>query len=148
MKPIVALLVAGSLISNWASAEELGTARTKESSGTNDLSAATRAPIGTPGQRAHYKLRSEATPRASTVTEYSLALGPIERRSDQVYQWLSLECAKAGGVRFRVWLLSAGYPPRTLKVAQTCTARYIVQEGTAQPVEFRDRFSHRATLPS
>ncbi len=64
------------------------------------------------------------------------------------YQWISLDAKKVSGNQFRVWLLSAGYPPPALKAARQTIARYILQEGDGVPTEFRDRFSGEAVLPS
>src|SRR4029077_10823202 len=56
--------------------------------------------------------------------------------------------SKATGDQFRVWLLCADYPPQTLEATRQMTARYILQEGAAQPSEFRNRFTGEAVLPT
>ena len=104
--------------------------------------------IGQPGWRARYDCEVSTGLRGSVVKTYVLTLGPIEIRRETRYQWILLDAVKANGERFRVWLLSAGYPPLTLAAARESTARYILQEGDSEPTEFRERFTGRAVLPA
>lgn len=105
-------------------------------------------PIGQPGSRARYDREVTAGLPGSVVKSYTLTLGPIEIRRETPYQWILLDATKAGGERFRVWLLSAGYPPLTLAAARESTARYILREGDSEPIEFRDQFTRKAVLPA
>ncbi|MBI3849137.1 MAG: hypothetical protein HY298_02430 [Verrucomicrobia bacterium] len=105
-------------------------------------------PIGQPGQLARYRHEMESGLRGSVIKTYTLALGPIEQKAGAIHQWMFLLATKANGDQFRVWLLSAGFPPPTLKAAQQRIARYIFQEGDAQPSEFRNRFTGDAVLPT
>jgi len=109
---------------------------------------ATRPPIGQAGHAARYRIETDAGLRDSVVKVYSLALGPVEQRDGKAYQWLHLEATKANGEQFRVWLLCSGYPPMTFKAARQVIARYVLQEGAAEPAEFRHRFSGEAVLPT
>jgi hypothetical protein len=81
------------------------------------------------------------------VTEFALGLGPVDHEDGDDYQWLVLEPTKANGNHFRVWLLTAGYPPETTQAAERSTVRYIVQEGISRPSEFRQRLMRKAVLP-
>src|SRR3954453_12442644 len=85
-------------------------------------------PIGQPGQVARYRLRMETNLPGSVVETFTIQLGSVENRLDELFQWLSLEATKANGKRFQVWLLSSGFPPPTLEAAKQTTARYILQE--------------------
>ena len=102
--------------------------------------------MGQPGRMARYRNEMDAGLRGSVVKTYTLALGPTEQ--SQKFQWLLLDATKANGEQFRVWLLSAAYPPQTLETARQTTARYILQEGASQPSEFRNRFTGEAVLPT
>ncbi|OHB73989.1 MAG: hypothetical protein A2Z25_05695 [Planctomycetes bacterium RBG_16_55_9] len=59
-----------------------------------------------------------------------------------------MRAAQANGEIFSVWILTDRYPPASVAAARETTARYIVQEGTAQALEFRNQFSGEAVLPS
>ncbi len=115
---------------------------------TDVAQSTSRPPIGQPGQTARYRTETDTNLRGPVVKTYSLALGPVERVAEQAYQWLRLEASKANGEQFRVWLLCSGYPPATVKAARQVIARYVLQEGAAEPSEFRDRYSGEAVLPS
>ena len=116
--------------------------------GREQAAAGTRPPMGKPGQMAHYRHEMDAGLRGTVIKTYTLALGPVEHKADEEYQWILLDATKANGERFRVWLLSASYPPATLDAAGPTTARYILQEGAADPSEFRNRFTGAAVLPT
>jgi hypothetical protein len=103
--------------------------------------------FGTVGKSANYLYQEPTGPAASVVKTFSLAWGPLERRANGSFQWLSLDAAKANGERFQVWLLTSGYPADTLDAARAHTARYIVQQGASAPREYRRRFTGEAVLP-
>lgn len=105
-------------------------------------------PLGPAGSQASYVFDSTTAPRPATVRQVSLILGPTELLTEGSFQWLQLDVAKAGGERFRVWLLASAYPQRSLPSAVTNIARYILQEGSAQPREYVHRFTGRPVLPS
>jgi hypothetical protein len=63
-------------------------------------------------------------------------------------QWLQLVAKKISGDQFRFWILSAGYPSPTFAEAKRGILRYVLQEGAARALEFRDAFTHQAVLPS
>jgi hypothetical protein len=105
-------------------------------------------PIGQPGRTARYRHDVASNLLGSMVKTFALTCGPIEERAGRGYQWFDLEATKANGDRFRVWLLSTGYPSPTLQTSQRMIARYILQEGTAEPTEFRNRANGEAVLPS
>lgn len=106
------------------------------------------APPGKPGLRGHYRLEQSGEPARTTVVRFSLAYGPVESAGSQpTRQWLYLDATKASGESFRVWLLSSEYPSPELTKARKTVARYLLQEGTARPSEFRNRFTQEAVLP-
>lgn len=110
--------------------------------------AAEQPPLGPAGSRAIYVLESAVTLRDAMVQRLVVSLGPMETRAAGSFQWLELDAAKVGGERFRVWLLANAYPQRFLPMAATNLARYIVQEGGAQPREFIHRVTGAPVLPS
>ena len=97
---------------------------------------------------ARYRIETDVNQHGSVVKTYTLALGLIEEQAGEEYQWILLDATKANGEQFRVWLLSAGYPPQTLEGARQTTARYVLQEGASEPSEFRNRFTGEAVLPT
>src|SRR5438552_13540436 len=110
------------------------------------VGAAKPPPIGPAGRTARYTHEIETNLPGSVVKTFTVALGPIGEQAGKACQWISLEATKVNGERFRVWLLSAGYPPPTLEAAEQTTARYILQEGDAEPTEFRNRANGQAVL--
>lgn len=104
-------------------------------------------PIGERGAFGVYKCKAEGTMPASVVVRLVATLGEVERIAGRDYQWYRLECYKANGEEFRVWILSAGYPPEKLRDARAATARYLLQEGYLQPLEYVDKFTGKAVLP-
>jgi hypothetical protein len=120
----------------------------RQDSPAADLTRSSPGPLGKPGLVATYRHESGGALRDSVVKTLTLSLGPGERREGHMFQWLSLHAAKAKGESFRVWILTEGYPPTSVRAARETTARYIVQEGDAQALEFRHRFSGGAVLPS
>jgi len=111
-------------------------------------SVSSRTPIGAPGLVATYRHESGGVLPASIVKTFTLALGALEEKDGRPFQWLRLHAAKANGEVFDVWILTDRYPPASIAAARESTARYIVQEGTAQALEFRHQFSGEAVLPS
>ncbi len=104
--------------------------------------------IGKPGLVATYRHESGGAIRGSVVKTLTMSLGPLEERNGRRFQWLCLTATKADEKSFRVWILTEGYPPAGIRTAWETTARYIVQEGDTQALEFRHRFSGKAVLPS
>lgn len=147
MKALVALVVVGCLL---AAGQGASGGADKELPRAPRLEAASDSsqppPIGKPGRIAQYTC--ESSQPASGVKSYTLALGAVESRTGQDCQWLVLSATKANGTTFRIWLLSAGYPSETLTAARLAIARYVLQEGASEPLEFRDRFSGAAVLPA
>ncbi|MHB8524502.1 MAG: hypothetical protein ACYDH9_27620 [Limisphaerales bacterium] len=147
MKALVALVVVGCIITDGQRAR--GGAG-KEGPRAPELKAVADyshpPPIGQPGRVAQYT--RESSPPASVVKTYTLALGPVENRTGQDCQWIVISATKVNGQTFRIWLLSAGYPSETLTAARPVIVRYILQEGASEPLEFRDRFTGVAVLPT
>jgi len=104
--------------------------------------------IGKPGFVATYRHESGGAIPGSVVRTLRLALGPLEEKNGRQFQWLHLHATKANGERFIVWVLTKGYPPASVTAANETTARYILQEGNTQALEFRHQFSGEAVLPS
>lgn len=93
---------------------------------------------------ARYRHERDAPLPASVVRTFSLATGPAAGGR----QWLYLEATKAGGEQYRFWLLGTGYPRATLREARSSTVRYIFQEGSSEPREYRNRLTGKALLPT
>ncbi|MEK7677964.1 MAG: hypothetical protein AAB676_19205 [Verrucomicrobiota bacterium] len=148
MKTMVAFLAAGSLAAATSTAAEQAAPESRLAGTKDAVRSINRPPLGQPGRMARYRHEMEAGLRGSVVKSYTLALGPVEQRAGEDYQWILLHATKANGEQFRVWLLSAGYPPQTLEAAQRTTAQYILQENNSEPAEFRDRFTGEAVLPT
>ena len=110
--------------------------------------AAEQPPLGPVGSRATYILEPGKAPRETTVKRLVASLGPVETRAAGSFQWLELDATKVDGKRFRVWLLASAYPQRSFTQAATNLARYILQEGDAQPKEFAHRVTGAPVLPS
>jgi len=115
---------------------------------TSRYIAAEPPPLGPGGSRAVYVLKSAGILREMTVQRLVVSLGPVETRATGAFQWLELDATKAGGERFRVWLLANAYPQRSLPQAAMNVARYILQEGAAPPKEFVHRITGVPVLPS
>jgi len=107
-----------------------------------------QGPIGKPGLAATYRHESGGAIRGCVVKTLTMSLGPVEESNGRQFQWLCLTATKANEESFRVWILTDGYPPASVRTARETTARYIVQEADTQALEFRHRFSGKAVLPS
>lgn len=104
-----------------------------------------RGPLGPVGATATYRRRGE--PLASDVATLVMTCGDVADLGGIPHQWLCLSGTKAGGLGFRVWLLTPTHPPRALESARVSTARYLLQEGDDRPLEYRDRSTGAAVLP-
>src|SRR4030095_15448444 len=101
------------------------------------------------GSAARYRYEGQSELRSSMVAAFTLTAGPIERGPQGASrQWISLSARKANQEQFSVWVLSNGYPPLTAQEGRKTTARYIVQEGSESPREYRDSVTGEAVLPS
>ncbi|MGH9632620.1 MAG: hypothetical protein ACRD7E_30300, partial [Bryobacteraceae bacterium] len=108
------------------------------------LTAAGGAQTFQPGFAGRYRHEQDSRLRGSVVRTFTLTVRPTDRN----LQWITLSAVKADGVQFCVWLLSDGYPPATLDAARRSTVRYIVQEGSSEPREYRNALTGEAVLPS
>jgi hypothetical protein len=147
MNPGIILLLATLLYSAAVGGDEAKGFRNQESVGA-DLTTSSQLPIGKPGIVATYHHESNDSIPSSVVQTFTLAIGPSEEKRGRRFQWLRLHAKKANREQFTIWILSDGYPPIDFRAAHDTTARYILQEGTAQVLEFRDHFSGEAVLPS
>jgi hypothetical protein len=120
----------------------------KKENSSEAHSTSSREPIGKPGLVATYRHESGDAIPGSVVKTFTLALGPFEEKNGRQFQWLHLQAAKANEDEFGVWILTDGYPPTSVTAAAQTTARYILQEGKTNALEFRDQFSGEAVLPS
>ncbi|HQO36361.1 MAG TPA: hypothetical protein PLG59_16980, partial [bacterium] len=99
---------------------------------------------GMPRHRLVYNIeRSEPLPD-SVVKTLRVSFGSVEEQEGKPVQWLCLQGTKSNEERFTVWLLAECYPSASLAAARETTARYIVQEGDNQAIEFRDKFTGKA----
>lgn len=104
-------------------------------------------PIGKPGLTAKYHHEREDKLHGSAVSNLILELGSVEESEKTEYQWFCLHGTKANGDVFSVWLLSSSYPSQIRSSASRTIARYILQAGYSEPLEFCDKFSGKAVLP-
>ncbi|MBI4663090.1 MAG: hypothetical protein HY735_30145 [Verrucomicrobia bacterium] len=148
MKILIALLSAGCLESALSIAAEPASAGAQLSGREQAAGIFHQPPMGKPGRTGRYRNELDGGLRASVVEQYTLALGPIEQRMGEAYQWMLLDATKANGGRFKVWFLSAGYPPDSLADARRTIVRYILEENGSEPLEFRHRFTGEAVLPA
>jgi len=147
MSPRIVLLLAmllGQIAANCSEAREPG----RRDSIKVRAAGSDQGPIGRPGLVVTYRHESGGQIPGSVVRTLRLALGPLEEKDGRQFQWLYLNAAKANGETFDVRILTQGYPPASVTAARETTARYIVQEGNTQALEFRHQFSHEAVLPS
>lgn len=147
MNPGIVLLSATFLCLADAGGNNAGQLKAGDS-GEVDSSISSRAPIGKSGLAATYSHESGGTIRDSVVKSFTLALGPLEERNGRPFQWLRLNATKSNGQSFSIWILTSRYPPANITDARETTARYILKEGDTEALEFRDRFSGEAVLPS
>jgi hypothetical protein len=104
-------------------------------------------PLGEPGLTARYVCAQEATLPGSVVQSFCVRFGRVEEHDGRRYQWFALLATKANQQTFQAWLLAERYPPESLAEAAPAVARYLIQDGDGQPLEFRHRFTGRAVLP-
>ena len=105
------------------------------------------APLGTPGLAARYSYAGDGQLPGSVVKAFTIALGQAEEDGDTTRQWLRLSAEKVNGESFRVWALGSTYPARTETAARKTVSRYLLQVGSGQPLEYRNRFTGAAVLP-
>jgi len=86
-----------------------------------------------------YRLDVSSARRPSTVTSFTLSVGP---------EWIYLSAVKANQQRYEVWIRSAGYPSADPAQARRQITRYILREGGAAAREYRDAVTGEAVLPS
>ena len=116
--------------------------------GREGKSANPPAAMGQPGKVAAYRHQSRAALRASVVASFTLTLGDIERSPVGERQWICLSATKANGETFRIFLLSAGYPPAIREAARPVVRRYLLQEGSSPAREYRNALTGEAVLPA
>ncbi len=103
--------------------------------------------LGKPGLEASYEVQSRDQLPDSNIESVTLQLGVTVENDGKSCQWLSLKGKKASGGTFQVWILTSSYPSKDIAEAQSATARYILQEGTERPIEFRHSATGEAVLP-
>lgn len=97
---------------------------------------------------ARYLLDSSIEPKPTSVREFTMVWCPAEERDGAQSIWLALEATKQNDEQYRVWLLTSGDSSATSNIAGQNPARFIFQQGRSEPVEFRNRFTGKAVLPS
>jgi hypothetical protein len=108
--------------------------------------AAPMGAMGQPGRMASYRRKDAVVMPGSTVRTFTMALGEVDKSGDR--QWMCLSATKANGERFRIFLLSAGYPPASLEAARPVVRRYLLQEGSSPAREYRNVLTGEAVLPA
>ncbi len=104
--------------------------------------------LGSPGARFEYRIESGDDLPDSIVQTFEILVGPIEEFEDAANQWFQLALDKKNGERVAVWILCNRYPNHSEEESREYIARYILREGENPPLEFRDRFSGKAVLPT
>lgn len=147
---IFILTLASGLWTLWTLGARAATASTRAlgQDPATTITASPPLPEARRGQVGRYQWAGTSPPQGSVVKALALAWGTLAPQAGEPHQWLGLHATKANGAQYRVWLLSAGYPPAELELARARTARYVLQEGADAPVEYRDRQTGRALLPS
>ncbi len=112
------------------------------------LSGSGREVLGKPGLVATYRWDSDNAIPGSVVKTFALGLGPLEEKDGRWFQWLHLQAVKANREQFGVWILTDRYPPASITAAREAVTRYILQEASTEPLEFRHQLSGEAVLPS
>ena len=102
-------------------------------------------PLGPPGQRAEYVVRSLPEPPAQNVVRFTLTLGPIEG----THQWLRLSGLKQNGQVYHVWVLVDRSPLRPAHYAELdqWVVRYLFQERREPFVEYSHARTDATLLP-
>lgn len=103
--------------------------------------------LGEPGLSATYRIAGQHPDRASAVESLRVALGPSDTWNGREGQWLHLEAAKQNGESFAVWMLCDGLPPARLEEAGAHVLRYLLQQGSTGPVEYRHALTRLSVLP-
>ena len=147
MNPKIVLLLVALLYPVGVNGGEAKDSKTKDLIEIHSLTNS-QEPIGKQGLVATYRHESAGLIPGSVVRNFTMALGPLEEKQGTQFQWLHLQATKANGEQFNIWILTDRYPPASVKAARETTARYILQEGNTEPLEFRHQFSGEAVLPS
>jgi hypothetical protein len=107
-------------------------------------SARAQMPLGEPGLSAAYHIGDHRKDATSVVEHFVVTLGLSDAWKGAEGQWLQLEATKKNGDRFSVWALCQGPPTNS----QYTVFRYLLQEGTSVPVEYRHAVTEFAVLPT
>lgn len=104
-------------------------------------------PLGEPGLKAEYTIVREGALPAAVVRSFQVQLGRVESQAGKACQWLRLQATLMNREQLAVWLLTERYPAESLAEAAPDCVRYLLQEGTSEPLEFRHRFTGKPVLP-
>ena len=104
-------------------------------------------PLGKPGLTLTYSSEAKDLPE-SVVREFELAVGDVEIKNGDKYQWLQLNAVKENRQTFSVWILTSAYPSGSLGIAQQNISRYILSGIDSKPLEFTNHNSGNAVLPN
>ena len=105
-------------------------------------------PVGNPGQQLVYSLSKSDKPAGSVVSTLDLTVGETEQVNGKPFQWLQLTATKENSETFSCWMLCSEYPSKNVKSAESHIARFILQQGHLQPVEFTHYKTKKAVLPT
>lgn len=120
----------------------LGLTRPTASPGAEEL------PLGQAAEAARYVLDDTATPAATSVRMFTVGWGGSDAAAGEGHRWLSLRATKNNGQEFGLWLLTQGYPADAAVETGTRVSRYLVRSGNSAALEFQDRTTGGALLPS
>jgi len=105
-------------------------------------------PLAVSGTSFTYTIVSDGKLPASMVKTLRVVAGPLERKSDTTWQWLVLQAEKENRQALTVYMLCRAYPEQERSGSQAHISRYLLQEGSSEPVEFSHLETGRAILPA
>ena len=103
--------------------------------------------VGKPGQNAEYILTNLENVPDQNVVRFHLAVGNIEQHNGLQYQWIRLEGIKQNEDTYTCWVLVDRLPWASTLEESVRTARYLLQEGNEQPLEYVNALTGEALLP-
>jgi len=81
------------------------------------------------------------------VRELEIAVGRTEKLDGKEHRWYRLTGTKVSGDTYRLWFLADRNPFDSEKRKGISIARYILQQGNEQPLEYVEKRTGRALLP-
>jgi hypothetical protein len=105
-------------------------------------------PIAARNNSVRYICEQETGLADTVVKTFTLGWSQAEQSKKGTARWLFIQANKVNGETFHIWLLTEGYPSDSLLAASKHIGRFILQEGSSTPKEFRHRITREAVLPA